>query len=409
MKHFYLFVFFCISINSTFSQRICATYDYNQKQEVSTYASRLSSRNTTNNRDTVPGEQITVPVVIHILYNNTTQDISDAQVLSQLLVLNNDYGKSNSDIANIPAAFSNLAADVKIKFCLARTDPQGRSTNGIIRKYTREQVWLADDAMKFSRSGGDDAWDASRYLNIWVCNLFGRNLGYSSVPGSDPQKDGVVIQFDVFGTTGIVRKPFDKGRTATHEIGHWLGLLHLWGDSQCGDDHIDDTPPQKSYNNGCPSFPHTSNCSINANGDMFMNFMDFTDDACMHMFTTGQKNKMRSQFSIKGIRNSFLNSMACDSSLIVEAGSLPLDTVVKPSLISVYPNPSANYVILENKNSTEMVGKTLKIVNVMGRQVKTIELKSQRNIIAVNDLQPGIYFLKIEGHDKNITIKFLKL
>jgi hypothetical protein len=409
MKHFYLLLFFYISVSSTFSQRICGTYDYGQHQEATATANRLSGRNSINNRDTVAGEEITIPVVIHILYNNNTQNISEAQVLSQLAVLNNDYGKLNTDIAAIPTAFVNLAADVKIKFCLARTDPQGKSTNGIIRKYTRESVWLADDAVKFSRSGGDDAWDASKYLNIWVCNLFGRNLGYSSVPGSVAEKDGVVIQFDVFGTTGIVRKPFDKGRTTTHEIGHWLGLLHLWGDKLCGDDHIDDTPPQKSYNNGCPSFPHTSSCSINANGDMFMNFMDFTDDACMHMFTEGQKNKMRSQFSIKGIRNSFLNSNACDSSLIVEAGSLPADTFVKTSLLSVYPNPASNYVIVEEKNSNDLVGKTLKIVNVTGRQIKIIELKSQKNIIPVNDLQPGIYFLKIEAAEKSITLKFLKL
>ena len=340
-----------------------------------------------------------------ITKNNNTQNISDEQVLSQLTALNNDYSKLNADIINVPSAFSALAADVKIKFCLARTDPQGRSTKGIIRKYTREPSWMADDAVKFSRSGGDDAWDPSKYLNIWVCNLFGRNLGYSSLPGSSPDKDGVVIQYDVFGTTGVVRYPFNKGRTTTHEIGHWLGLLHLWGDRVCGDDHIEDTPPQQSYNNGCPSFPHISRCSINSNGDMFMNFMDFTDDACMHMFTTGQKNKMRSLFALKGARNSFLNSMACDSSL-AERGPLPSDTVITANVISVYPNPAVSFVIVESTNSTELVGKAVKIVSVSGREIQTLVLKSQKNTIPVSNLQAGIYLIKIEGRAS--ALKFLK-
>lgn len=264
---------------------------------------------------------------------------------------------------------------------------------------------MADDAVKFSSSGGDDAWDPSKYLNIWVCNLFGRNLGYSSLPGSAPDKDGVVIQYDVFGTTGIVRYPFNKGRTATHEIGHWLGLLHLWGDGACGDDHIDDTPPQQTYNNGCPSFPHLSRCSINSNGDMFMNFMDFTDDACMHMFTSGQKNKMRSLFALKGARNSFLNSTACDSSF-VESGPLPSDTAVTLNVISVFPNPASSFVILESKSS-DLVGKTVKILSISGREIQTLVLRSQKNTIPVSNFQPGIYFIKIEGTAS--VVKFLKL
>jgi len=354
-------------------------------------------------RDTLPGEVITVPVVIHILYNNNTQNISDAQALSQLGVLNKDYRKLNN-IQNIPAAFAPYSADAKIIFCLAKIDPAGRPTTGIIHKYTNTANWLADDEMKFSASQGDNAWDSKKYLNIWVCNLFGRSLGYSSLPGSPEDKDGVVIQYDVFGTTGNVRAPFDKGRTATHEIGHWLGLMHLWGDATGGDDHIDDTPPQKSYNSGCPSFPHTSTCSINSNGDMFMNFMDFTDDGCMSMFTHGQVNEMRSQFAAGNARNSFLKSTVCESPG-PEAAPLPTDSVEKitPKIISIYPNPAKDIINIEAKNGAEIIGQVLRIYNVLGTEVKKHLLSSEKNTISINGLPGGIYIVKI-GEGKNVKV-----
>ena len=406
MKFIYFLLMVCGMLPCS-AQRICGTYDYTQKRQPLLY-NRASLQNSVGSRrDTLPGEVITVPVVIHILYNNSTQNISDAQVLSQLDVLNKDYRKLNN-IQNIPTAFASLAADSRIVFCLAKTDPSGKPTSGMIHKYTKTTSWLANDEMKFSASGGDDAWDSKRYLNIWVCDLFGRNLGYSSLPGGPADKDGVVIQNDVFGTIGIVRAPFDKGRTATHEIGHWLGLMHLWGDAVCGDDMIGDTPSQKSYNNGCPSFPHVSTCSPNANGDMFMNFMDFTDDACMSMFTGGQSNKMRSMFALGGIRNSFLNSSECNS-VLPEDGNPALDTILTiKAVISLYPNPAKNFIIIEAKSSTELIGKMLRIYTVLGVEVKSQLLASQKNIVEVNNFSAGIYIVKIgEGHGIKI-MRFVK-
>ncbi len=388
------------------AQRICATYDYMQKQPQQLYKRPSLQSSTRSGRDTLPGEIITVPVVIHLLYNNATQYITDIQILSQLEALNKDYRRFNN-VENIPGAFASLAADAKIVFCLAKTDPSGKPTNGMIHKFTKTASWLANDAMKFSASEGDDAWDSKRYLNIWVCNLFGRNLGYSSLPGSPADKDGVVIQYDVFGTTGIIRTPFDKGRTATHEIGHWLGLMHLWGDAVCGNDMIDDTPPQKSYNSGCPSFPHTSTCSVNRNGDMFMNFMDFTDDACMNMFSKGQVNKMRSMFASGNVRNSFLHSSECNSVLPV-AGPLTSDSAVTIRTIIIYPNPAKSVINIEAKGNTELIGKKLKVFTVLGTEVKTQLLTSQKNIISINDIAAGVYIVKI-GEGKEITImRFVK-
>ncbi|MEO7562509.1 MAG: zinc metalloprotease, partial [Ferruginibacter sp.] len=256
------------------AQRVCGTVIPLRSFEVN------GTRSTEEiSRDTLSNEIINIPVVVHILYQAAGQNITDAQVLSQLNVLNQDYQLKNLDAANIPAAFKSIAADVRINFCLARVDPNGRSTQGIIHKYTSKEYFL-DEGMKYSAQGGDDAWDSKKYLNIWVCYLFGRSLGFASLPGGPADKDGVVINYDVFGTMGT-RAPFNKGRTATHEIGHWLGLKHLWGDEACGTDDVDDTPSQRFSNFNCPSFPHVTSCSPNGNGDMFMNYMDFTDDACM--------------------------------------------------------------------------------------------------------------------------------
>lgn len=357
-------------------------------------------------RDTVPGEVITVPVVIHLLYNSSVQNISDAQVLSQIDALNRDYRKRNADRVNTPAVFAGLSADAKIVFCLARVDPKGRPTSGIIRKYTNEQAWVADDEVKFSSSGGDNAWDSKRYLNIWVCNLFGRNLGYSSLPGTAADKDGVVIQYDVFGATGSLLPQFDKGRTLTHEVGHWLGLKHLWDDTDCGDDGITDTPPQKSYHTGCPAFPQLSTCSVNTNGDMYMNYMDFTDDACMNMFTYGQAKKMRSMFAAGGFRNSFLLSNVCDSAAASDA---PIPVKEAPIGISIYPNPLVNTLNIESTNDSYLAEKTVRIMNSRGQVLKTIILKSGKNSLNLADLSAGIYFMWLGDGKEMKAMKIVKL
>ena len=362
-------------------------------------------------RDTIADEIITIPVVIHLIYNTAQQNISDAQIMSQLTVLNNDFSKLNLDGANVPAAFKARAADVKIRFCLAKVDPYGRSTSGIIRRPTGKAMFLGDDAMKFTAAGGDDAWDPQRYLNIWVCNMFGRSLGYATIPGAPANKDGVVINWDVFGTTGAVRPPFNKGRTATHEVAHWLGLKHIWGDDVCGSDDVDDTPPQKSYNYYCPVFPKVSHCSSDGNGDMFMNYMDLTDDACMIMFTHGQKKKMRGQFALNGYRNSFLNSFQCDSSLAT-GGPLPDDLPLfdaKVPNVRVYPNPVYGRLNFEADNDFILEGKRCSVYDMRGKIVYQKSFKGHIKHMDVSLLMPGVYFLQLgEGADKKI-FKLVKM
>ncbi len=257
---------------------------------------------------------VTIPVVVHVVYYNSTQNISDAQIQSQLTVLNADFRLLNADAANIPSVFQGVAADCEINFCLATQDPNGNATTGIQRRQTTVNGFsYTNDGVKFFSSGGLDAWDRDKYLNLWVCNISGGILGYAQFPGGPANTDGVVCDYAYFGTIGTATAPFNKGRTATHEVGHWLNCYHIWGDdgTSCnGTDNVSDTPNQADENYGCPSFPQVS-CSNGPNGDMFMNYMDYTDDACMFMFTNGQKSRMQSLFGGGGSRAALLTSPGC--------------------------------------------------------------------------------------------------
>jgi hypothetical protein len=267
-----------------------------------------------------PGVVYTIPVVVHVLYNNATQNISDAQILSQMTILNNDFRKLNADASLIPAAFSSITADIQIEFCLAQRTPAGLATNGIVRKSTTVTSFSSNDNVKRSANGGDDAWDATKYLNLWVCNLGGGLLGYAQFPGGAASTDGVVINHTAFGNTGTATAPYGLGRTATHEVGHWLNLRHIWGDASCGSDLVSDTPTQQTSNYGCPTYPRVT-CSNGPAGDMFMNYMDYTNDACMYAFTNGQKARMMALFSSGGSRVGLTTSLGCQPPSSVSCGT----------------------------------------------------------------------------------------
>lgn len=236
----------------------------------------------------------TIPVVVHIVFNTREQNLPSRQIQSQIDVLNADYQMRGAGITTLVPAFQPLAADARIQFELASVDPSGNPTNGITRTASRVKEFSTDEAMKFSSRRGRDAWPAGRYLNIWVCPLANGVLGYAQLPGGPAATDGVVINYVAFGTHGTATAPFNKGRTATHEVGHWLNLLHIWGDDGTGcsgSDFVEDTPNQAGPNYGVPTFPHIT-CENGPDGDLFMNFMDYTDDAAMCMLTAGQVRRM---------------------------------------------------------------------------------------------------------------------
>jgi hypothetical protein len=349
-------------------------------------------------------EKIIIPVVVHVLWNSKAQNISDAQVLSQIEVLNKDYSGTNTDRNKIPSYFSALAADCGITFALAKTDPQGRATTGIVHKQTSISVFGFDDKAKSNASNGDDAWNAANYLNIWVCNLESGISGYSSTPGGPREADGVVISTAVFGTLNI-NGPFNKGRTATHEIGHWLNLRHVWGDADCGDDMVDDTPTQQGPNRGCNSGEKFT-CGSTAHGDMYMNYMDFSDDACMYMFTLGQRQRMRVLFEAGGLRNSILFSNG------LKGDGLPVaDTVAGNQAafdLFLYPNPATTSLTIQSTGNSNSIGKKIYICNYLGQTIKAVMCTSKLQQLDISGLSPGLYFIKMEGTQTSSTKKFVK-
>lgn len=419
MKYFIILFLLCSQVLLVNAQRNCGASLYWQEQlnndpvmrqryDQIEAAATLQSKISRRKFDAAVAKQpvIVIPVVIHILYNTSDQNISDAQIQSQLAVLNKDFRKQNEDTIMIPAAFAALAADCEIQFVLAKSDPMGRATNGIIRKKTHQSSWQQDDKMKFSSSGGSDAWDSHSYLNIWVCNLSKSLLGYSTFPGAAPEKDGVVIRSDIFGTLGKSGTVYDKGRTTTHEVGHWLNLKHLWGDTECGNDGVDDTPPQKTFNSGCPSFPRvsTNSCNPLPSGDMFMNFMDFSNDACLQMFTEGQKQRMLSLFSEFGARESLLFSTGLNSPW--NSSDLPESPTETLTGLTLYPNPVASVITININNRSLDKDYTYTIYNLIGKPV--LQGQNRGNTVSVKTLAKGMYFFRLFDGKNIRTAKFIK-
>ncbi|GEM_PF-3444679 len=273
---------------------------------------------------------INIPVVVHVVYNTDAENISDEQVRSQIAVLNEDFGRYNADASETPEIFRKVAADTRIRFELASTDPDGKPSIGITRTYTDVEAFSSfDNEMKFDTQGGIDAWPTEYYLNIWVCNLSMGVLGYSQFPSGPAETDGVVIDYKFFGREGALNPPFNLGRTATHEVGHWLNLRHTWGDGPCGtDDFVADTPESEGPTHGCLRERETCGSQ-----DMVSNFMDYTDDACMNLFTQGQAQRMRSLFNAGGARESMMYSRALEAEepAIVE---IPSPTLLKAQNIT---------------------------------------------------------------------------
>jgi hypothetical protein len=303
-----------LGANTAFAQRNCSAMDVlmqNLQQDAAVeqrmrdIESHTQEYLRSNNPET--RAVVRIPVVVHVLYRTSTENISDAQIQSQITVLNKDFRRTNTD----RTTQWSQAADSEIEFCLATRDPNGNATTGITRTATTVTSFSTNDAMKYSNQGGKSAWPTDKYLNIWVCNLGGGILGYAQFPGGGYYAtDGVVIGHNYFGTTGTATAPFNKGRTATHEVGHWLNLRHIWGDGPCGtDDFVSDTPESDAANYGCAT-GHVSCGSV----DMVQNYMDYSDDACMNLFTLGQKNRMQALFATGGFRVGLLSSQGCSSS-----------------------------------------------------------------------------------------------
>jgi hypothetical protein len=241
---------------------------------------------------------IEIPVVFNVIYRANSENISTAQLQSQIDVLNEDFAATNADYNLTPSIFQPVrAGNTRIKFVLAAVN----------RKYTNKRSWSTNNDMKFASTGGIAVTTPSTHLNIWVVNRMVSGgstiLGYAQFPGGSASTDGVVLGHNYTGRTGVVSAPFNKGRTGTHEVGHYLNLRHIWGDATCGNDQVSDTPLHNTANTNCPAAGHRSTCT-GTPVEMTMNYMDYTNDACMYMFSAGQNARMQAVFAAGGPRNS---------------------------------------------------------------------------------------------------------
>jgi len=245
------------------------------------------------------GVTMTIPVYVKVLYRLPEENISDAQIQSQIDVLNEDFGGTNTDLF-LTSDYNSVkatAGESKIRFELA----------GIERKQTTNSSWNTSDAMKSASRGGLNPTSPTTALNIWCCVMSNSILGYAQFPGGPSATDGIVITTQAFGSrakhpSGYYMSTYDRGRTGTHEVGHYLGLRHIWGDQRCGNDLVGDTPAHDAANYGCPSNGHQSKCTGRP-VEMTMNYMDYTADPCMYMFTDGQVARMRATFAAGGPRS----------------------------------------------------------------------------------------------------------
>lgn len=309
-------------------KRICHTVAHNQIlfQKDPTYrtfveALRTPDKNVGSNAKTSTTGVITIPVVVHVIHSGESvgsgTNISDAQISSQIDVLNEDFRRQNADTTNTPAGFQPVAGDAEIEFQLATLDPNGIATTGITRTQTSSAPFNPNfDNMKSTTTDGVDVWDRNKYLNIWVCDLGSSGVqGYAQFPGGDAATDGVVVDYRYVGRGGITTAPYDLGRPTVHEVGHWLGLYHIWGDGDCTDDDgIADTPncDDEYYADNASGCINPGEQCSGAGIRMIQNYMDYSDDGCMNMFTQGQVTRMKN--TLDGFRLSLQSSNGLGSS-----------------------------------------------------------------------------------------------
>ncbi|WP_051686316.1 zinc-dependent metalloprotease [Chryseobacterium hispalense] len=407
MKKTLLF-FTILILTNVFGQRSCGTdqkmkefFANNpdalaKKQDLRNY---LTTKNTNaKNTQTV----VTIPVVVHVLYKNATQNISDAQIMSQLAVLNADFRRLNADYSSVvPAAFQPFSADMELVFCLATKKSDGSPTTGIERKSVASNFNFQNN---YYLSSGLLAWNPTKYLNIWVGDMPSPFLGWAYLPdAAGYPEDGLAIGYKYFGTTGVAEYPYNGGRTATHEIGHYFGLLHPWGEdgSLCGtldnDDGCADTPATNDPHFGGNAFPdNTNTCVASANGAMFMNFMDYVTDEEMAFFTNDQKTIKTN--TMAGPRASLLNSNACTF--------LSVNDVEKVNSINLFPNPTTQYISIA---SPLVKINEVEIFNSEGRLVKKASINNETDKIDVKDFATGVYYVRTYNNNDFIkSMKFIK-
>ncbi|CAG0994398.1 MAG: T9SS type A sorting domain-containing protein [Bacteroidetes bacterium] len=407
MKYIILLFFFIYSITSSYTQVICGTEHFITSEKGKDFYSQLNEYilkefpSVKNNKTTT-----IIPLVFHIVYSTPQQNVHDSVIYRQLDILNNDFQRKNADTSNTPSAFKSVSGALDVEFCLAKQTPNGQSTTGILRVQTATTSFASPvnygvpDPIKRTNMGGSDSWDTEKYINIWICNLTG-STAYTAPKGNFlPGDDGIVCHYNHIGLTNGY--PYNKGRSIVHEMGHYFGLKHIWGDDNgtcAGTDFINDTPNQANYSTNCPSFPLVDVCSPNSPGVMYMNYMDYSEDACRNMFTQGQVNYMIASmnFTIPNIHN----PTAC---------SFPSKISEKhfSHSISFYPNPFSDNLLVTF--SAPMQNGTLQIKDLNGKTVFLLQhITANSEKINTSFLSEGIYFLEIFDENFYSIKKLIKI
>lgn len=365
-----------------------------------------------------------IPTVIHVIQETSTNEISDACILSQMDVINEDFQRLNGDTSQIPTDFLPVLGNAGIQFCLASKDPDGNPTSGINRIVSPLAVHnkaTQEDSLK-----GLIQWPPTRYLNIWVVKDMGGLLGYATFPEQlvpEPHRDGVVLSGPYFGTGSCAFAPFNKGRTATHELGHWLGLRHTFTGGCVGTtptncafsgDNICDTPPVSSSSFGCPDPKNTCTESPSDMNDMTMNFMDYVNDACMHMFTAGQASRMQ---AVLGSERSGLSTTAnLDSTGCTPVVGRPEPGTGTRWSFAVGPNPFSDRLDVRFSAATK-IDLQFEIANLFGKVVyratESVKRPGEGEVVMegpeIAALPSGIYFLRGSSELGSFTQRLLKV
>jgi hypothetical protein len=341
---------------------------------------------------------ITISVIFHVVWKEEEENISEEQILSQMEVLNADF-RAQNDQSNVPFGFQDDIADTEIEFCLAKRLPNGMATSGIIRTQTNEDI-IGLKQVLYTTS---PAVDSEHYLNVWVADLGGGLNGMASFPGTEtPEKDGIVIDPNYVGTEGLAEdaQPYHLGRTLTHEIGHYLNLIHVFGPTTSGtcasDDGVEDTPDsENTYLGDCPSGIEFS-CE---SSDMWMNFMNFTDDECMSMFSNGQK--MRMLAILEGERSGLQNTDGC---LPVSTSDFEEDDFS----FQIFPNPTSDFCELENLSSSQ-TSFDVSLYSSEGKKIFQQKSVRESLLLSLENYPTGLYFISVKMAKKERVVKLVKL
>lgn len=354
--------------------------------------------------------QVRIPVVVHVVHNNASMtvggrdngNISDEQILAQIRTLNEDYQRKPGT-----RGFNNdpVGANTGIEFYLANEDPNGNPTNGITRHYynakTTFDVFTDDQTLANIVS-----WPTDRYLNIWVTRFGSNYLGIAQFPsasgidGLDSENellentDGVFIDYRVFGSGGTVTSNlYSLGRTTTHEVGHWLGLIHTWGDTDCGDDYCADTPRAERGNQSTNCGPLFSNCGGVRTRNMTENYMDYSPDSCMNIFTKNQGERMMAVIE-KSARRARLVKYWC--------AKLPFGNVFD---ISVFPNPASSQVNIQ-VNVTEFTDFEVELYSLTGQLMGSQQFKDYPSWLVTfptTNIAPGVYIVRVKTENETVS------